>query len=74
MAGEGDHGWLLDLVTLPADGTYTLRIEPAGGSISMLLDDTGDYSFAVWTARIEHQGAGADRVWSGVRSTDRYSR
>ena len=48
VTGAGTSDGLLDLVTLPSAGTYTLRIEPRGGTVSAYLDDTGDYSFAVW--------------------------
>ena len=48
VAGSGTSDSLLDFITLPSDGTYTLRLEPAGGTVYPYLDDTGDYSFVVW--------------------------
>ena len=49
IAGGGDADALLDLITLPVDGSYTIRVEPSGGSLSSALDDVGAYSFTVWT-------------------------
>jgi len=49
VAGSGTADSRFNLVTLPDDGDYLLRLEPSGGTVSGDLDDTGHYSFAVWT-------------------------
>src|SRR4029453_15961022 len=48
VAGGGNNDRLLDLVSLPSDGPFVVRLEPAGGAQGDNLDDTGDYRFAVW--------------------------
>ncbi|MHC4995741.1 MAG: LamG-like jellyroll fold domain-containing protein, partial [Planctomycetota bacterium] len=56
VAGAGSNDALLNLLTLPATGLYTLHLEPRGErgpTVSGELDNTGPYSFAVWTPDVD---------------------
>jgi hypothetical protein len=48
VAGSGDFDRLLNLVTLPEDGEYTLVVRAGGGDRHSQLLFTGEYRFAAW--------------------------
>ncbi|MAE65735.1 MAG: hypothetical protein CMJ18_15810, partial [Phycisphaeraceae bacterium] len=50
LAGGGVNDTRLHLVTLPEDGTYSVRVEARNGPVNSEVDDTGAYSFVVWNA------------------------
>ena len=70
VSGGGTNDTRLHLVTLPADGDYIVRIEPMGGTISSQLDDTGAYSFTVWTPDRDPVPI-PNRIWPAEARRDR---